>query len=265
MGSGSEMIVLFTDFGLEGPYVGQMKARIHRDAPGVPIIDLFSDAPVANPKAAAYLLAAYATEFPAGTVFLSVVDPGVGSERPGVAMDVDGRWYVGPGNGLFELVARRAVAVRKWSLTWDPDTVSASFHGRDVFAPAAARLARGLPPEGEGRPPSWNSYPDWPDDLAEVIYIDHYGNALTGLREGFVNPSFVLKANNVYLTHARTFTDVPPGEAFWYINANGLVEISVNKGSAADKLGIGLGTRISVGKAKVNVSSSGIDPGRHIP
>src|SRR5499427_3579133 len=104
------MIVLFTDFGLEGPYTGQMKAVLHRMAPGIPVIDLFADAPVGNPKASAYLLAVYAEWFPVGTVFLCVVDPGVGGTRPAVIVEADGRWYVGSGNGLFELVERRAAA-----------------------------------------------------------------------------------------------------------------------------------------------------------
>ncbi len=107
------MIVLFTDFGLHGPYTGQMKAVLHRVAPGIPAIDLFADAPVGNPKASAYLLAAYAGWFAAGTVFLSVVDPGVGGTRPPIILEADGRWYVGPGNGLFELVERRTSGARE--------------------------------------------------------------------------------------------------------------------------------------------------------
>src|SRR6478609_2029347 len=102
------MIVLFTDFGLHGPYTGQMKAVLHQMAPGVPAIDLFADAPVGNPRASAYLLAAYAEWFAAGTVFLAVVDPGVGGPRPPISLEADGRWYVGPGNGLFELAERGA-------------------------------------------------------------------------------------------------------------------------------------------------------------
>jgi len=98
------MIVLFTDFGLQGPYTGQMKAVLYQMAPGVRLIDLFADAPVGNSKPSAYLLAAYAEWFPAGTVFLSVVDPGVGGTRPAIILEADGRWYVGAGNGLFELV-----------------------------------------------------------------------------------------------------------------------------------------------------------------
>src|SRR5438270_10168100 len=92
-----------TDFGLQGPYTGQMKAVLHQMAPGIPTIDLFADAPAGNPKAAAYLLAAYAQWFAAGTTFLCIVDPGVGGRRPPVILEADGCWYVGPGNGLFEL------------------------------------------------------------------------------------------------------------------------------------------------------------------
>ena len=93
------MIVVFTDFGLQGPYTGQMKAVLHQFAPAVPTIDLFADAPVGNPKASAYLLAAYAQWFAPGNVFLCVVDPGVGGTRPPIIVEADGRWYVGPGNG----------------------------------------------------------------------------------------------------------------------------------------------------------------------
>ena len=135
------MIVLFTDFGLQGPYTGQMKAVLHKLAPGIQVIDLFADAPVGNPKASAYLLAAYAAWFAAGTVFLSVVDPGVGGSRPPIILEADGRWYVGPGNGLFELVARRAPSSRSWHIDWKPERLSAGFHGRDLFAPVAAMLA----------------------------------------------------------------------------------------------------------------------------
>ena len=104
------MIVLFTDFGLQGPYTGQMKVVLYRMAPGIPAVDLFADAPAGNPKASAYLLAAYAEWFAAGTVFLAVVDPGVGGTRPPIILEADGRWYVDPGNGLFELVERRATS-----------------------------------------------------------------------------------------------------------------------------------------------------------
>src|ERR1700724_91225 len=98
-----------------------MKAVLHEMGPGISIIDLFADAPVGNPKASAYLLGAYAERFAAGTVFLCVVDPGVGGTRPAIILEADGRWYVGPGNGLFELVQRRAKETRGWDIGWKPD------------------------------------------------------------------------------------------------------------------------------------------------
>src|SRR5271165_4542415 len=129
------LIALFTDFGLAGPYTGQMKAVLLRDAPGIAVVDLFADAPAARPQPSAYLLAAYAAWFPAGTVFPCVVDPGVGGPRVPLIIEADGRWYVGPDNGLFELVLRRAAKARVWRITFEPVSLSASFHGRDLFAP----------------------------------------------------------------------------------------------------------------------------------
>ena len=174
------MIVLFTDFGLHGPYTGQVKAVLHRMAPSIPIIDLFADAPVGNPKASAYLLAAYAAWFPERTVFLCVVDPGVGGTRPSIFVEADGRWYIGPGNGLFELIQRRARETRSWDIDWKPKHLSPSFHGRDLFAPVAAMLARGDLPPGRPRRDGADRRADWPDDLCEIVYVDHYGNAMTG-------------------------------------------------------------------------------------
>ncbi len=241
------MIVLFTDFGLEGPYVGQMKAVLYRDAPGVAVIDLFSDAPPHRARAAAYLLAAYAPEFPLDAVFLAVVDPGVGSkERRAVVVRADGRWYVGPDNGLLNVVSMRARAVCWWEVTWRPARLSASFHGRDLFAPVAAQLASGKSPPGTPVESPAGMSEDWPEDLAEVVYVDHFGNAMTGLRASGVAPDSVLHAGDHALRAARTFSDVSPGEAFWYENANGLVEIAVNQGRADAQLGIAPGDAIHI-------------------
>jgi S-adenosylmethionine hydrolase len=181
------MIILFTDFGRRGPYTGQMTAVLRRAAPQVDVIDLFADAPSRDPKAAAYVLAAYAPEFPPGVVFLCVVDPGVGGERVPAIVHADGRWFVGPENGLFELVLRRAVEPpRWWQITWRPEHLSASFHGRDLFAPVAAHLARSGVPMGEEQPVDAVRRADWPDDLREVVYVDGYGNIMTGVRAATV-------------------------------------------------------------------------------
>jgi len=238
------MIVLFTDFSLQGPYTGQMKAVLHQMAPGTPIVDLFADAPIGNAKASAYLLAAYSLWFPPRTIFLSVVDPGVGGTRPALIVKADNRWYVGPGNGLFELVRRRSEDALSWDIEWKPEHLSASFHGRDLFAPVAAMLARGDPPPGRPRSDATEHRPDWPDDLAEIIYIDHFGNAMTGLRATTLTPDTRLAVGDRVFERARTFSDLPPGTGFWYENSTGLAEIAVNQGRANLDLGLTIGTRI---------------------
>src|SRR5258708_23232807 len=140
------IIVLFTDFGLEGPYAGQVKTVLHQIAPGVPVVDLFADLPAAKPQPAAYLLAAYGGWFPPGTIILAVVDPGVGGERAAVVVGADSRWYVGPDNGLLELVMRRAGLSRSWAISARPEAISASFCGRDPCARRARDPPRGAPP-----------------------------------------------------------------------------------------------------------------------
>lgn len=240
------MIILFTDFGLAGPYTGQVKAVLYGAAPEQPVVDLFADAPCRNPKAAAYLLAAYADGFPADAVFLCVVDPGVGGARAPLAVEADGRWFVGPDNGLFELIVRRATRVRCWRITWRPDHLSPSFHGRDLFAPVAARIAHGEGPPGEERVPDTMRRADWPDDLWEIVYVDGYGNAMTGIRAASLSDRARLKVAGRTLGCAQTFSSVEPGALFWYENANGLVEIAVNMGDARAFLNIDIGAKVVV-------------------
>jgi S-adenosyl-L-methionine hydrolase (adenosine-forming) len=239
------MIVLFTDFGLAGPYTGQMKAVLHQCVPGVPVIDLFADAPQSNPRAAAYLLAAYATWFPRRSVFLAIVDPGVGGTRAPLVVNADGRWFVGPDNGLFEIVLRRAAQAQVWEITWRPEELSASFHGRDLFAPVAALIARGEAPAWTARAIETARRPDWPDDLGEIVYVDHYGNAMTGLRAARFSGAR-LRVGSHTIPQARTFSAAPAGQALWYENSNGLAEIAVNLGRASDTLGIAIGSTVEI-------------------
>lgn len=240
------MIVLFTDFGLAGPYTGQMKAVLAAEAPGIPVIDLFADAPSRDPRASAYLLAAYAPWFQAGAVFLAVVDPGVGGARAPIVVSCDGRWFVGPDNGLFEIILRRAASATVQEIAWRPDRLSASFHGRDLFAPTAALIARGARPALTPSPPELARRRDWPDDLAEIVYIDHYGNAMTGMRALSVPPGARLRIGGIAVPPAPTFSAMPPGAAFWYENSCGLAEIAVNLGRADVVLGLGLGSAVTV-------------------
>ena len=155
-------------------------------------------------------------------------------------------WYVGPGNGLFELVQRRAKKTRSWDIDWKPERLSASFHGRDLFAPVAAMLARGEPPPGRPRTDDADRRADWPDDLSEIVYVDHFGNAMTGLRAAMLPLNDRLAAAGQVLERERTFSDRPPGAAFWYENSNGLAEIAVNQGRADRDLGLAIGIPVEI-------------------
>ena len=240
------MIVLFTDFGPAGPYTGQMKAVLAREAPGIPVVDLADDLPACDPEPAAYLLAAFAPAFPPGAVFVCVVDPGVGSERAPVAVSAGGRWYVGPDNGLLAIVARRVGDARWFAITWRPPTLSASFHGRDLFAPVAAQVARGEEVPGTPLDGARAVGADWPDDRAAIVYIDPYGNAMTGIRAARLAEDAVVVAGGRRLRQLRTFSDAAPGAAFWYENANGLAEVAINQGRADRALGLDVGTPVRI-------------------
>jgi S-adenosylmethionine hydrolase len=238
-------IALFTDYGWTGPYVGQVKAILLREVPRLPVIDLLHDAPQFNPRAAGYLLAALAPELPPGSVFVCVVDPGVGTQRRAVMLHADSRWYVGPDNGLLNVVARQAERAQWWEITWRPQHLSPTFHGRDLFAPVAAKLALGKSPPGRrcDPPPDLNG---WPADLDEVIYLDPFGNAATGLRASNLPADTLLRAHDRCFQPVRTFADAPAGTAVWYENANGLAELAVNQGSAAASCGLLVGTKVFV-------------------
>lgn len=239
------MIVLFTDFGCCDPYLGQVKAGLHARAPRVPVLDALQNAPSFGIEPAAHLLAALAPFYPRGSVWLAVVDPGVGGPREGIVAQVDGRSFVGPDNGLLSIVWQRARRRRCRRIAWRPARLSTSFHGRDLFAPVAAAIALGRVPR------------DWlsvmrapkvlldPRDLARVIYVDHYGNAMTGLRAAGLGPKARLGAAGRRLARAGTFGDARAGSAFWYENSLGLVEVAANGTSAARKLGLRVGSRVT--------------------
>jgi len=190
-------------------------------------------------------LAAYGAWFPEETIFVCVIDPGVGSNRRCIAVEASGRWYVGPDNGLLSLVAGRDPAAACWNVPV-PQGASPSFHGRDVFAPAAVAIGRG---EYGG----WSSlavsdltlYP-LPNDLAEVAYVDHFGNLVTGLRDDAAKDCSQLRVGDVALQRAATFSDVAPGTVFWYRNSSGLVEIAANGRRADEALGVTVGTKVEL-------------------
>lgn len=238
-------IVLFTDFGARDLYVGQLKAVLGARAPRVPVIDALHEAPAFDIAAAAQLLAALAPQYPRGSVFCAVVDPGVGGARDAIVLRLDGRTFVGPDNGLLSVLWARARRRSCRRIVWRPAGLSASFHGRDLFAPVAAAIAARHLPRG------WTLASRRPrvllaaEDRAAVIYIDHYGNAMTGLRAGGRSRSARLRVARRRLAFARVFEAAPRGQAFWTVNSLGLVEIAANRASAAKRLGLRVGHRVA--------------------
>jgi S-adenosylmethionine hydrolase len=237
-------IVLFTDFGAQDLYVGQVKAVLAARAPRARVIDALHDAPAFDIEASAHLLTALAVQYPRGSVFLAVVDPGVGGARDAIIVQANGRNFVGPDNGLLSVLWARARRRSCRRIVWRPKPLSASFHGRDLFAPVAALLAARRLPRG------WVVRSRAPrvvldaSDRAAVIHVDHYGNAMTGLRGARRARTARLRIGRRVLRFARVFEAAPRGGVFWSVNSLGLVEIAANQASAARRLGLRVGQRV---------------------
>jgi len=245
-GQSPAQLLLFTDYGWHDPYVGQVKSVMAAEAPGVAVIDLLHAVPDFNAHAGAQLLAAMAPAFPVGSVFFCVVDPGVGAARDALVVEADGRWFVGPDNGLLSIVAARARQHKTWHIHWRPDGMSESFHGRDLFAPVAAWIAAGKFPSDKLKPIIEPNIQFDPADLPRILYIDHYGNAWTGIRGGLADATSQLEIKGKTLPWRRIFADAGKGELFWYQNSAGLIEIAANRANAAAFLGLKVGDLVKL-------------------
>ncbi len=251
------IVTLLTDFGTADGYVAEMKGVLLTDAPGVTVVDASHDVPAHDVEAGRLALARYWRRFPRGTVHLAVVDPGVGSARAALAVESDGRFLVGPDNGVLSpaLLVAGARAVRL------PVHARAAptFHGRDVFAPEAARLAAGAALESLGEPadgcvvrrtPEARRLPDGGVEGC-VIAVDRFGNCVTNLVAG---AAVAQRGGTLAVTTAgggevvaavrRVYADAEPGAALALVGSNGLLELAVRDGSAAARLGVGRGARV---------------------
>ncbi len=241
-----ERVALVTDFGPGGPYLGQMGLLLAAAAPRVPVVELVSDLPPYAPELAAYLLPALVRGLPPRTLYLCVVDPGVGSERAVLAAQLGEDWFLAPDNGLLAPLAARNAGIRLYRVGWRAERMSASFHGRDLFLPLGVRLLGGESLEttaiASASMAGWGLAPDLP----RVVYLDRFGNLVTGLRAEGLAEGVRIRAGGRLLSRARTFYEVPPGTAFWYPNAFGLVELAVNQGRADGVLGLAPGAPIEV-------------------
>lgn len=253
----TNLVALYTDFGLNDPYVGQLKGAVKTINPAAELLDLSHDSSVFDISAASYLLAKATRTLPAGTVILAVVDPGVGSERAALAIrTAAGRFYVAPDNGILtEVLAREGLAEARLIENRDlflPGQSSSTFHGRDVFAPVAAHLAGGTSLESVG--PKAEKLLRLPRNTATVlpnlakglvIFVDHYGNILTNipgselakLKTGQLL-NLAIKGKPVPVPFLRTYAEAPEDRPFALINSDGEFEIAIAKGNAAKKLGV---------------------------
>ena len=241
------IVTLLTDFGTADGYVAEMKGVILSALPGATLVDATHDVAPHDVECGRLALARYWRRFPAGTVHVAVVDPGVGADRAALAVESDGRFLVGPDNGLLSpallLAGARVVALPV------PARAAPTFHGRDVFAPAAAALAGGTPLDTLGAPldaplvrrtPEAHRLADG-SIAGEVIAVDRFGNAITNLLS---RSGGQLTAGGVTVAVRRVYADVAPGTPVALVGSNGLLEIAVRDGSAAERLGLRRGAPV---------------------
>jgi S-adenosylmethionine hydrolase len=245
------VITLLTDFGTTDSYVAELKGVLLTAAPASIVVDITHSLSPGDVRAAAYLLGRVWHRFPAGTVHLAVVDPGVGTERAALAIGAHGHFFVGPDNGLFTQVLRET-EVQIVSLPI-PSAAAPTFHGRDLFAPAAAALAAGAALSALGEPlatmPSRLAYTEphyeGKSVVGQVIYVDRFGTLVTNLTPELVPAYAVLEVEGLEVGPLRrTYGDVPTGGLVAYLGSGGQIEIAVRDGSAARRLGMGVNGRV---------------------
>lgn len=244
------VLTLLTDFGLQDTYVSQMKGVIVQINPHVQVVDLTHNIPPQQVLAGRYCLMSAYPYFPEGTVHVAVVDPGVGSQRRAVAVQIPEGYLVGPDNGLFSGVLSQSDPLAAVELTnpkyWRTSKLSATFHGRDLFAPVAAHLASGflLQDLGEAIDPTTLipgpllGYSESGDRIqGSIQYIDRFGNLITTLPATLVqNRRWQIQVQGQVISGGHTFSDVPVGTLISYVGSQGWVEMAVNQGNAAQVL-----------------------------
>jgi S-adenosylmethionine hydrolase len=273
------LIAILTDFGAVDPFSGIMKGVISTIAPQATILEISNQIPPGDIKRAAINLWQSRPYFPPGTIFLAVVDPGVGTSRKAILMQSGGHTYVGPDNGLFTFVMEEDARV--WNISNPAYTLAepgSTFHGRDIFAPAAAHAALDVPGPEFGPPvsePVRISLPQLelqgPGELSgEILYADRFGNLLTSLgrferaAEGWLvlNPwlpplqdvaarlrfrpeELTLEIEDDHRLHwVNTFAEISPGDCAFLVGSSGLIEIASNRQSAAEKLNLASADRV---------------------
>lgn len=243
----SNLITLLTDFGLSDSYVAEVKAVLLSRAPGAVLVDVTHQVPPGDVRAGQFLLARAWHRFPPGTVHFAVVDPGVGTARRALAAAAGGHLFVAPDNGLLSFLEKpRFVSVAI------PADAAPTFHGRDVFAPAAAALASGKRLEELGSSitdPTISHLPSPHHDgtavMGEVLYVDRFGTLISNIPGPDVEPGVRIRVAGTDVgALRRTFGDVERGTLVAFVGSGGTVEVAVRDGSAARLLGVGVGAEV---------------------
>jgi S-adenosylmethionine hydrolase len=251
------LVTLTTDFGVKDPFVGSMKGVILSICPEAVLVDLSHEIPRHSVAAAVYVLNQCLRYFPHGTVHLVVVDPGVGSARRPLACSAHGHYVVGPDNGLFGDLRQTdpasecfEIAGREFLLT--SPSGSPTFQGRDVFAPAAAHLARGIPLSAFGPrisdPVRIRTAPATSGARGEIVWIDRFGNLISNLRPVGASENLVVEVMGREAPLVRHYEQAPKDFPAALVNSDQVVEVFVNRGDAAALLGATIGTPITLAK-----------------
>lgn len=259
------IIGLFSDYGWDDPYVAQLKGVIVSTNPNVRIIDLIHGVAPFNVGQGAYLLDQCSSEFPAGTIFVAVVDPqGVVDRDPILILTGKSKYYIGPDNGLFSQIIQREGLARAWKLDkpayYRANGASQKSHGRDIYGPVAANLAGGTDPDKMGTPmKTILSFPNKDASMAgliistQVLHIDRFGNVILNLRAGTEIANKLKDGNLIKISVGRenysaplvkTYGDIEKGRLLLLYGGNGLLQIGVNQGSAAAKMKVEPGTNV---------------------
>jgi S-adenosylmethionine hydrolase len=259
------VITLLTDYGIKDSYVAEVKGAILKISPNATMVDISHDVGNYDIESGAFHLARAAPYFPEGTVHVCVVDPGVGGARKPIIVEAGGAWFVGPDNGLMAPAAERLGIESIWEITNTemlPPRVSYVFDGRDVFGPTGAHISMGAPPDKLGteisdmmRLPAYTPRLDGDTVHGQVIHMDGFGNLVTNVTYEILekmgvsgDARFNVNAggSDLDLPYARRFSAVPEGEPLLLVAGGGYLEISVNQGNAAKRLGLGKGDEVTL-------------------
>lgn len=254
------LIALLSDFGIKDEYVAVMKGAVALINPMLRVVDITHQIPPQNIFAARFCLMNVTDYFPTGTVYVAVVDPGVGGKRRAIAVEFARGFLVAPDNGLLSGVLSQNRAIAAVELTnpdyWRTSQTSSTFHGRDIFAPVGAHLANGVSLKELGQEINIESLvkldlPECSHDGDVIVgciqYIDHFGNLVTNIASDFVQgKNWCVEIKGKIILARQTYSDVKVGEVIALIGSHGWVEIAVNSGNAQLELNVKLGDKVQI-------------------